>query len=152
MLPRRLRRLCRPKATRLGHPVSDARNSTVDIVIRYVEGEHRKQGLADQVPHQLLLMNELLQIIILRRVAEDLEASRARCRKGLQCPSHEDQVETDGIQPLLEPAERVVSPLGLELIGTGGDVEAVDDPRVVALQLEEPGPGVIRLHGPALLV
>ena len=56
------------------------------------------------------------------------------------------------MQPLLQPAEVVVLAISLELVGSGGDVETINDPRVVAQKLKEPYPGLVGLQGQGFFV
>jgi hypothetical protein len=80
-------------------------------------------------------------------LAGDEEAFGAGGGEGAGGAGAVDEAEVEGPEALFEPAEVVVLAVGHELEHAGGEVEAVDDPGVVALEFEEAGPGGVGFHG-----
>ena len=80
------------------------------------------------------------------RVARNFEAFGARGFKGIRRAREQDNVKAKRGEAFFKPAEVVILVVGFELIGAGGDVKAVNDPRVIALQFKQARPGGVGFH------
>src|SRR5574340_1836100 len=61
-------------------------------------------------------------------------------------------MEAQRQQPFLEPTEVVIPVVQLDLACPFREMKAVNNPRIIALELENPRPGVIGFHGEGFLV
>jgi hypothetical protein len=103
--------------------------------------------LGDEAVEHFLFADEAVEVVVLVGLAGDEEALGAGGGEGIGGAGAVDEAEVEGEEALLEPAEIVVLAMGHELEHAGGEVEAVDDPGVVALEFEEAGPGGVGLQG-----
>ena len=133
-------------------PVGDAVGGGGDVVVGDVEGECRQGGFGDEALEEFLFADEAGEVVVLVGLAGDGEAFVACGGEGVGGAGAEDEAEVEGAEAVFEPAEIIMDAAGHELDHAGGEMEAVDDPGVVALEFEEAGPGGEGFHGEGFFV
>jgi hypothetical protein len=89
---------------------------------------------------------------MLSGVARHLQPLGARRLERFGRPRAEDESESERPQAILQPAEVVALPVRAKLVCLSRDVEAIDDPRVVALEFDQPRPRAVRLESQSFLL
>jgi len=102
--------------------------------------------MPDDTPEEFLFINKPMQISILGRIPRNPQPLFTGFSHRFGAPRTENYVKPEGDQTIFKPGEIIV-PASLDhLIDLSGEMEAVDNPGVVALKFEESHPGSVGFH------